>query len=73
VVVHLYGQCADMDSNSRSLRVLRVPILEMQRGFGATTRQDAPADWVNVGIFLQWQQDHQTTGGGMLVSHNARG
>ncbi len=72
IVVHLYGQCADMDPIASLCRAYEVPVLEdTAESLGATYRNQAAGTLGSVAAFsFNGNKIITTTGGGMLVSSN---
>jgi pyridoxal phosphate-dependent aminotransferase EpsN len=73
VVVHLYGQCADLDPLIEACNRFDVPMLEdAAEALGARYRGRPPGTFGRVGIFsFNGNKIITTGGGGMLVSGDA--
>lgn len=73
VIVHLYGQTANLDPILDSCRHYNIPLIEdAAEALGATYKGKAPGTYGQTGIFsFNGNKVITTSGGGMLVSPNA--
>ena len=70
VVVHLYGQSADLQPIKATCDRYKIPLIEdAAEALGATYKGTSPGTWGTVGIFsFNGNKIITTSGGGMLVS-----
>ncbi|MEL6494403.1 MAG: aminotransferase class I/II-fold pyridoxal phosphate-dependent enzyme [Cyanobacteria bacterium J06623_7] len=70
VVVHLYGQSADLEPIAKLCDRYEIPLIEdAAEALGATYKNTAPGTWGQMGVFsFNGNKIITTSGGGMLVS-----
>jgi dTDP-4-amino-4,6-dideoxygalactose transaminase len=70
LIVHLYGQCADLDPIVALCRRYEVTLIEdAAEALGASYRGRSPGGFGQSGVFsFNWNKIITTSGGGMLVS-----
>jgi len=73
VVVHLYGQSADMDPIRDACAEYGVVVIETPPKRLARSTREAAGPSATSGLLLQRKQDHHHHRGGMLVSSNPTG
>ncbi|MEB3179188.1 MAG: DegT/DnrJ/EryC1/StrS family aminotransferase [Nostocaceae cyanobacterium] len=73
VLVHLYGQSADIDPILEVCNQYEIPLIEdAAESLGATYKERSPGTFGKIGIFsFNGNKIITTSGGGMLVSDNA--
>jgi dTDP-4-amino-4,6-dideoxygalactose transaminase len=73
VIVHLYGQSADIEPILEACNTYNIPLIEdAAESLGATYKQRSPGTFGKIGIFsFNGNKIITTSGGGMLVSEDA--
>ncbi len=72
VIVHLYGQSADIDPILEACNFYEIPLIEdAAESLGATYKERSPGTFGHIGIYsFNGNKIITTSGGGMLVSHD---